>query len=83
MSATIIRDGIIYSRRATRSARNARNSSIPCPVLAETSITFIPGRTDSMLASAAARSKPTTSAMSILVMTAMSAVLKMVGYFSG
>ncbi len=43
----------------------------------------MPGRTDSMLRFAAAPSNSTAAARSILVITATSALLKMVGYFSG
>ena len=52
-------------------------------VFEETSNTFRPGRTSLMLRSAAARSKPAASAMSIFVIIAKSDVLKIVGYFRG
>src|SRR5207237_3278016 len=66
-----------------RDSRNCSHSSIPCPVFADTSKTGIPGRTDWMLRCAAAASNSTAAARSILVMRATSAVLKIVGYFSG
>src|SRR5262249_33526556 len=62
---------------------SSRHCAMPAPVLADTSHTCIPGRTVSMFRYAALKSNPTTDARSVLVMIAMSAVLKMVGYLSG
>jgi hypothetical protein len=56
---------------------------MPSPVFAETSKTFIPGRTLWMLRCAVSRSKSAASAISILVSRATSAVLKIVRYFNG
>src|SRR5208282_1354295 len=71
-------------REAARRARkNSRYSSIAAPDFAETLRIVMPGRTVSMLRMAAPRSNSTAAARSIFVRTATSALLKIVGYFSG
>src|SRR5882672_6728263 len=66
-----------------RAMRKSSQASIPVPDRAETSRTVMPGRTSWMLFNAASRSNSAASDRSHLVMTATSAVLKMVGYFNG
>jgi hypothetical protein len=56
---------------------------MPSPVFAERRKICIPGRTDWMLVRAASQSNSTAAASSFLLMTATSALLKIVGYFSG
>src|SRR5258708_35383885 len=75
--------GVPAPRALRADFKKSSHSGIPIPVLLETLRIFIPGLTRWMLASVAAASNSTASAKSILVITAISAVLKMVGYFSG
>jgi hypothetical protein len=56
---------------------------MPSPVLAERGKICIPGRTDSMLFRAAFQSNSTAAESSFFVITATSALLKIVGYFCG
>ena len=68
---------------ALRKPRKSMNSFIPRPVFADTRSTCIPGRTAWIFASAVGSSKSTACERSILVSTATSALLKIVGYFRG
>src|SRR6185312_15859113 len=63
--------------------RKFSNCSTPWPERAETWKTGIPGRTAQIFFRSVSRSNPRASVRSTLVITATSAVLKMVGYFSG
>jgi hypothetical protein len=78
----------IYAVQARSSSlcRDTKHGSIsatPSPVRAETFRIGIPGRTLWMLSINIVCSKPVACARSSLVMTATSAVLKIVGYLSG
>src|SRR5450755_652042 len=64
---------------ALTDVRNCSHSPIPEPFFEDTFSSGMPGRTRWTLHSAAAKSNSTASARSILVSTARSAVLKMVG----
>src|SRR5580692_5104078 len=66
-----------------RRSRNSKQSSIPSPVLEDNLNISMPGRTARMLRLAAASSNSTAEARSDFVMTATSALLKMVGYLRG
>ena len=63
--------------------RNSKHSSMPWPVFADRRKICIPGRTACMAVRAAFQSNSTASASSVLVTSATSAPLKIVGCFSG